>query len=75
MAEGSEFKDLGTVNGRSMQLVRCLPGTGFPRHVHEGPGHAYLLEVGADQAGQNLTAGWVSAAQTGTVAEAFPTRG
>jgi hypothetical protein len=28
--EGVEVIDLGPANGRSMQLVRCRPGTTFP---------------------------------------------
>ena len=36
MAEGVEVKDLGTVNGQSMQLVRFAAGNKFPAHVHQG---------------------------------------
>ena len=44
VAAGVEVKDLGTVNGRSMQLVRFAPGTKFPVHTHEGPEFVYMIE-------------------------------
>ena len=36
-APGIEVKDLGTSDGRSMQLVRFAPGASFPLHTHAGP--------------------------------------
>jgi quercetin dioxygenase-like cupin family protein len=54
-AEGVEVKDLGTANGRSMQLVRCRPGTIFPTHHHRGPEFISILEGEAIQNGQRLS--------------------
>ena len=71
VAPGVEVKDLGSVNGRSMQLVRCAPGAKFPQHVHAGPEFVFMLQGDAIQAGQNLGPGWASAAATDTVDEAF----
>ena len=71
MAEGVEVKDLGTVNGRSMQLVRCVAGAHFPAHIHKGPEFIYLIEGEAVQNGQRLSPGWGSAVETGTSDEAF----
>ena len=73
VAEGVEVKDLGTANGRSMQLVRIQPGTSFPDHVHAGPEFVFLLEGDAVQNGQAMTAGWASAAETGTEDQNFHT--
>jgi anti-sigma factor ChrR (cupin superfamily) len=70
-AEGVQVKDLGTANGRSMQLVRYEPGASFPLHTHEGPEFIYLLEGEAFQQGQRLLPGWAAVAATGTVAESF----
>jgi anti-sigma factor ChrR (cupin superfamily) len=70
-AVGVEVKDLGTANGRSMQLVRYAPGTSFPLHTHEGPEFIYLLEGEAYQQGQLLSPGWAAVAATGTVDEHF----
>jgi len=70
-AEGVEVKDLGTANGRSMQLVRCRPGTTFPTHYHRGPEFIYILEGEAIQNGQQLRPGWAGVAEAGTVDEHF----
>jgi anti-sigma factor ChrR (cupin superfamily) len=70
-AEGVEVKDLGTANGRSMQLVRCRPGTIFPTHHHRGPEFIYILEGEAIQNGQRLSLGWAGVAQAGTLDEQF----
>jgi anti-sigma factor ChrR (cupin superfamily) len=70
-AEGIEVKDLGTANGRSMQLVRFAPGASFPLHRHEGPEFIYLLEGVAIQEGQQLSAGWAAVAATGTTDSNF----
>ena len=66
-AEGIEVKDLGTEDGRSMQLVRFEPGTSFPVHTHAGPEFIYLLESEAIQEGQRLLPGWAATASTDTV--------
>ncbi len=71
VAEGVEVKDLGTVNGRSMQLVRFAPGTKFPVHTHEGPEFVYMIEGEAVQNGQTLSPGWGAAAETGTLDDDF----
>ena len=71
IAEGVEVKDLGTVNGRSMQLVRFAPGTTFPAHIHEGPEFVYMIEGEAVQNGQHLGPGWASAAEIGTSDDDF----
>ena len=65
-AQGVEVKDLGSTDGRSMQLVRFAPGASFPLHKHGGPEFIYLLEGEATQEGQTLRAGWASVAATGT---------
>ena len=70
-AEGVEVKDLGTANGRSMQLVRCRPGTTFPTHYHNGPEFLYVLEGDAIQNGQRLSPGWAGVAEAGTLDERF----
>jgi anti-sigma factor ChrR (cupin superfamily) len=70
-AEGVEVKDLGTANGRSMQLVRCRPGTIFPTHRHRGPEFIYILEGDAIQNGQRLGPGWAGVAEAGTLDEQF----
>ena len=59
-------KDLGTADGRSMQLVKFSPGTSFPVHRHEGPEFIYLLEGVAFQEGQRLLPGWAAVAAAGT---------
>lgn len=66
-AEGVEVKDLGSSDGRSMQLVRFAAGTAFPLHSHSGPEFIYLLEGEAVQEGQRLLPGWAATAATGTV--------
>jgi anti-sigma factor ChrR (cupin superfamily) len=66
LAEGVEVKDLGTADGRTMQLVRYAPGTSFPAHEHLGPEFIYLLEGEAFQEGQRLLPGWAAVAATGT---------
>ena len=70
-AEGVEVKDLGTADGRSMQLVRFAPGTSFPLHRHEGPEFIYMLEGIAFQEGRELRPGWAAVAATGTVDSNF----
>lgn len=66
-APGVDVKDLGTSDGRSMQLVRFAPGTSFPLHTHGGPEFIYLLEGEAIQEGQHLRPGWAATAASGTV--------
>jgi quercetin dioxygenase-like cupin family protein len=70
-ADGIEVKDLGTANGRSMQLVRFAPGASFPVHIHSGPEFIYLLEGRAIQEGQQLSAGWAAVAAAGTMDKNF----
>ena len=70
-ADGVEVKDLGTANGRAMQLVRCRPGVVFPTHRHAGPEFIYMLEGEAIQCGQRLGPGWASVAESGTLDEQF----
>jgi hypothetical protein len=70
-AEGIEVKDLGTADGRSMQLVRFAPGASFPLHQHVGPEFIYLLEGVAIQEGQELSAGWTAVAAMGTTDSNF----
>jgi len=70
-AEGIEVKDLGTTDGRSMQLVRFAPGASFPLHRHEGPEFIYLIEGVAIQEGQQLSAGWAAVAAMGTTDSNF----
>ena len=74
-ATGVEVKDLGSANGRAMQLVRFAPGTAFPLHKHAGPEFIYLLEGEAVQEGRRLAAGWASVAAAGTVDTAFHSPG
>ena len=71
VVEGVEVKDLGTANGRVMELVRCRPGTAFPTHRHAGPEFIYLLEGEAMQNGQRLSPGWAAVAAAGTIDENF----
>ena len=70
-AAGVEVKDLGTANGRAMQLVRCGPGVTFPTHHHVGPEFLYILEGEAIQNGQRLGPGWAGVAESGTIDEHF----
>jgi anti-sigma factor ChrR (cupin superfamily) len=70
-ASAVEVKDLGTANGRSMQLVRFAPGASFPLHSHAGPEFIYLLEGAAVQEGTLLQVGWASVAATGTTDHEF----
>lgn len=67
VASDTEVKDLGTSDGRSMQLVRFAPGTRFPLHTHTGPEFIYLLDGEAIQEGQRLHPGWAAIAATGTI--------
>jgi len=60
-------KDLGTADGRSMQLVRFEPGAAFPPHTHPGPEFVYILEGELIQHGRRLGPGWASVAATGSV--------
>ena len=71
VVEGVEVKELGTANGRTMELVRCPAGTAFPTHRHVGPEFIYLLEGEAIQNGQRLRLGWAAVAAAGTVDEHF----
>jgi anti-sigma factor ChrR (cupin superfamily) len=71
LAEGIEVKDLGTSDGRSMQLVRFAAGAAFPLHKHPGPEFIYLLEGTAIQEGKCLSAGWSAVAATGTLDSNF----
>jgi ChrR Cupin-like domain len=66
-AEGVHVKDLGTSDGRSMQLVRFEPGTAFPIHTHAGPEFIFLLEGEAIQEGHRLLPGWAAVARTDTI--------
>ena len=70
-ADGVEVKDLGTANGRSMQLVRFQPGTVCPTHTHSGPEFVFLLEGEAVQNGQLLTPGWAAVAEMGSIDHNF----
>ena len=70
-AVGVDVKDLGSMDGRSMQLVRFAPGTAFPLHEHSGPEFVYLLEGEAFQEGQRLLPGWAAAAATGSIDTCF----
>jgi anti-sigma factor ChrR (cupin superfamily) len=70
-AEGIEVKDLGTSDGRSMQLVRFAAGASFPLHQHLGPEFIYMLEGEAIQEGTRLSAGWAAVAATGTIDSKF----
>ncbi|MBV8653780.1 MAG: cupin domain-containing protein [Alphaproteobacteria bacterium] len=74
-AAGIEVKDLGTANGRSMQLVRFAAGASFPLHQHNGPEFIYLLEGDAVQEGQVLSTGWAVVAETGTIDSNFHSPG
>lgn len=74
-ATGVEVKDLGSSDGRSMQLVRFAPGTTFPLHTHTGPEFIYLLEGEAVQQEQRLGPGWAATAATGTVDSHFHSPG
>lgn len=58
VAEGVDVKDLGTVHGRSMQLVRCAAETRFAAHIQEGLEFVHMLEGEAVQHGQRLGPGW-----------------
>lgn len=71
MADGVEIKNLGTVDGQTMELYRFAPNTSYPDHFHEGPEFVYMLEGEATQNGQRLGAGWASAAETGTLDKDF----
>jgi anti-sigma factor ChrR (cupin superfamily) len=71
VASGVEVKDLGTANGRTMQLVRCQPGATFPTHYHAGPEFLYMLAGEAIQNGQRLGPGWAGVAESGTIDEQF----
>jgi anti-sigma factor ChrR (cupin superfamily) len=70
-ATGVEVKDLGSADGRSMQLVRFAPGTSFPLHTHKGPEFIYLLEGEVYQQGQRLLVGWSAVAAAGTTDDNF----
>ncbi len=57
-AAGVEVKDLGSANGRAMQLVRFRPGATYPAHSHAGAEFIYVLEGDFAQNGQLLERGW-----------------
>jgi anti-sigma factor ChrR (cupin superfamily) len=59
-------KDLGSSNGRFMQLVRYEPGASFPVHRHLGPEFIYVLEGELIQHGRRLGPGWAAVADAGT---------
>lgn len=59
-------KDLGSFNGRFMQLVRYEPGASFPVHQHPGPEFIYVLEGELIQQGRRLGPGWAAVAAAGT---------
>jgi anti-sigma factor ChrR (cupin superfamily) len=75
LADRVHVKDLGSANGRSMQLVRYDPGASFPLHTHAGPEFIYLLEGEAFQQGQRLLRGWAAVAASGTVDDNFHSPG
>jgi len=60
-------KDLGSADGRSMQLVRFEPGAAFPLHIHRGPEYVYVFEGELIQQGRRLGPGWASVAAAGSV--------
>jgi len=68
---GVEVKDLGSRDGRSMQLVRFAPGTAFPLHEHAGPEFVFLLEGEAIQEGQRLLPGWAAVGAAGSIDNCF----
>jgi len=59
-------KDLGSFNGRFMQLVRYEPWASFPVHQHLGPEFIYVLEGELIQHGRRLGPGWAAIAAAGT---------
>lgn len=67
VVDGVEVKDLGSANGRAMELIRCRAGMTFPMHRHLGPEFIYLLEGEAVQNGQRLRPGWAGVAEAGTI--------
>lgn len=71
VVDGVDVKDLGAANGRTMELIRCRPGTIFPTHHHVGPEFIYLLAGEAIQNGQRLRPGWAGVAAAGTIDEDF----
>jgi hypothetical protein len=70
-AQGVSVKDLGSANGRSMQLVRFDPGATFPWHRHAGPEFVYVLEGVVTQRGVRLGSGWAGVSATGTDEDDF----
>jgi len=74
-SDGVEVKDLGSSDGRSMQLVRFAPGATFPLHAHAGPEFIFLLEGSAVQEGERLAEGWSAVAAGGTVDHNFHSPG
>ncbi|CAE6783331.1 MULTISPECIES: cupin domain-containing protein [Paraburkholderia] len=71
VAPGVEVKNLGTADGRAIQLVKFAPGVTFPDHFHTGPEFIYMLEGEAVQNGEVLSAGWVGIASAGTIDHGF----
>jgi anti-sigma factor ChrR (cupin superfamily) len=67
LAPGVQVKDLGSADGRSMQLVRYEPGVRFPAHAHPGPEFVYVLEGELLHHGTRLGPGCASVAAAGTV--------
>src|SRR5262245_49957403 len=65
-AAGVQVKDLGSADGRSMQLVRYEPGASFPAHEHSGPEFVYVLEGELLHHGRRLGPGCASVAAAGT---------
>ena len=70
-ADGVWVKDLGSSDGRSIQLVRYEPGTTFPWHRHTGPEFVYVIEGEAIQRGKRLGPGWVGIAPAETEEDDF----
>lgn len=62
-----QVKELGSANGRSMQLVRYEPGASFPMHHHKGPEFIYVIEGELIQHGKRLGPGWAAVAASGTL--------
>ena len=70
-AKGVSVKDLGSVNGQSMQLVRFDPGATFPWHRHAGPEFVYVIEGDVTQRGVRLGQGWAGVSAKDTEEDDF----
>lgn len=68
---GVEIKRLAGANDQIMELYRFAPNTIFPDHIHWGPEFVYLIEGTARVDGKWISAGWSSAAETGSLDHAF----